>query len=124
MTGLVTRAAILAFEVDHGLALTADASEDLLRIIILGPAEAATAPADRRSKPGPHADQLIRTVQQSLTVLGFGPIKADGHLGEATVQAISRFEREQGMPPTGRISGQMVARLARLAEQGATRAAK
>jgi Putative peptidoglycan binding domain len=36
VTGLVTRAAILAFEHDHGLALSAEPTDDLLRAIVLG----------------------------------------------------------------------------------------
>jgi peptidoglycan hydrolase-like protein with peptidoglycan-binding domain len=114
---LVTRAAILAYEVDHGLPLTADASEDLLKAMVLGSADDTIAATQSRAPVGPHAEQLIKTVQRSLTELGFGPIKIDGHLGEATNTAISRFERDQGVPPTGRISAAMVAKLARAAAQ-------
>ena len=122
VTGLVTRAAILAFEIDHGLPLSADASEDLLRAVILGSADTGGVAGERVTRIGPQADQLIRSVQQSLSALGFGPVKADGQLGEETLQAISRFEREQGLAPTGRISAQMVARLARLAVPAPPRA--
>jgi peptidoglycan hydrolase-like protein with peptidoglycan-binding domain len=124
LPSLVTRAAILAYELDHGLPLLADPSEDLLRVIVLGSAEANATPATPRGKTGPHADQVIRTVQQSLQVLGFGPAQTDGQLGEATVTAISRFEREQGLPPTGRISAPMVARLARLAAASPARSVR
>ena len=120
--GLVTRAAILAYEFDHGLPLTADPSEDVLRAVVLGAAGTAPVASAAALRPGPQADQLIRTVQQSLVGLGLGPIKVDGHQGDETVRAIRRFEREQGMSETGRISAPMVAKLARLAAQGQVRA--
>jgi len=118
--GLVTRASIMAYEYDHGFALTGEASEDLLKRIVLG----AAAPEGQKSVPGvaagrsAHAEQIIRTVQQSLQTLGYAPIKADGRLGEATVRAIREFEADQKLPETGRVSGALVARLARLAGQG------
>lgn len=116
MPGLVTRAAIMAFEADHAMALTGVASEPLLQTILLG------APAGQRNAkappPGPEAEQVIRTVQQSLTSLGYQPGAVDGRLGAATLQTIREFEKDQDMPETGRISGHLVARLARLAGQG------
>lgn len=117
VAGLVTRAAIMAYEFDHALPLTGEPTENLLAIIILGSAK--TAPmAQPTQRIGPHAEQVIRTVQQSLAGLGFGPIKLDGFPGEETVRAIKRFEHAQGMPETGRISSPLVARLARLAALG------
>jgi hypothetical protein len=38
----------------------------------------------------------------------------DGRLGEATIAAIRDFERQQSMPDTGRISGDLLTRLIRL----------
>jgi peptidoglycan hydrolase-like protein with peptidoglycan-binding domain len=122
LPSLVTRAAILAYEADHGLPLTAEPSEEVLRAVLLGSAGVTPAAGAASSRAGPQADQLIRTVQQSLIGLGLGPVKVDGHQGDETVRAIRRFEREQGMPETGRISAPMVAKLARLAAQGQVRA--
>ena len=121
VANLVTRAAIMAYESDHGLALTGEPTEFLLRTIVLGTANSQTAPA-ASLRIGPHAEQVIRTTQQSLVGLGYGPIKVDGFPGEATIKAIRRFEREQGLPESGRISGQMVARLAKLAALGQVQA--
>ena len=119
VVSLVTRAAVLAYEIDHGLPLTADPSAGVLQAIVLGSADDGAA-TQSSARPGPQAEQVIRTIQQSLTAVGLGPVKVDGHLGEETVRAISRFEREQGLPPTGRISGMIVARLAqRAADIGA-----
>lgn len=116
VVSLITRAAIMAYEFDHGMTLTGDPSEKLLSAIVLGSANAE--PGSAGTKTGPHAEQVIRTTQQSLAGLGYGPSKIDGFLGEATVRAIARFEHDQAITETGRISAPLVARLARLAALG------
>ena len=119
MPGLVTRAAIMAFESDHGLQLTGEPSDGLLQRILLGTGpDAKRASAGNAGHPTPEAEQVIRTVQQSLTSLGYTPGVVDGRLGDQTLRTIRDFERDQGLTETGRISGQLVARLARLAGQG------
>jgi peptidoglycan hydrolase-like protein with peptidoglycan-binding domain len=115
MPGLVTRASIMAYETDNNLPLTGRASEELLQAVLLGTERRAAAPS---TLPGPEAEQVIRTVQQSLQRLGYASGPVDGRLGEVTVRTIREFESDQGLPVTGRISGQLVARLARLAGQG------
>jgi peptidoglycan hydrolase-like protein with peptidoglycan-binding domain len=111
IAGSVTQAAILAYEIDNGLPLTAEPSETLLQTIKDGRRGLATGAT---IAPGPKADALIRTVQTSLTKLGYNAGRADGRLGEATIAAIRAFEKQQAMPDTGRISGDLVTRLARL----------
>lgn len=118
VAGLVTRASIMGFEWDNGLALTGEPSQRVLERLLLGGGEGGIAGGSLTVRPGPGAEQVIRTVQQSLTALGYGKLEADGRLGEATQRAIRQFETRQGMPETGRISGQMAARLVRLAAQG------
>jgi len=117
VSGLITRAAILGYEFEHNLPLTAEPSEALLRRILSGETLAAAGPSSSRSR-SPEAEQVIRTVQQSLSRVGYKIAKIDGRLGDDTARAIHDFEVDQGMPQTGRISGQLVARLARLAGQG------
>jgi Putative peptidoglycan binding domain len=117
--GLLLQAAILAYEYDHGLPLTAEATETVLRRIVLGAAHAdAVMPGTNGTPAGPRAEEAIRTVQQSLSAIGYGPIKVDGHLGAASTRVIRDFERDHGLPETGRISAPLVAALARLAAQG------
>lgn len=117
--GLMTRAAIMAYEHDRNLPLSAEPTSQLLKTILMNTAEVTSA---TRSVPpieqSMQATHVIRTVQQSLVTLGYTPGKVDGRLGDDTVRAIRDFEHDQGMPETGRISGQLVARLARLAGQG------
>lgn len=117
--GLMTRAAIMAYEHDRDLPLTGEPSAQLLKLVLQGgpPIAAATEPRPNKEQ-SVQATQVIRTVQQSLVTLGYVPGKVDGRAGEDTVRAIREFEIDQGLPETGRVSGQLVARLARLAGQG------
>lgn len=111
VAGPVTEAAILAYEIDNGLALTAEPSDALLVQLTEGRRE---PPAASGGKPGPKAEALIRSVQTSLLKLGYKVGRADGRLGESTIAAIRLFEKQQSMPDTGRISGDLVTRLTRL----------
>lgn len=108
----VLQAAIMAYEFDQGLPLTGEPGEALVRTIILGPGSADAAPL-AGAKPGPAAQQIIATTQQMMTRLGYGPLPQGGTMTEALASAIRRFEREQGMTETGRISGDLVTKLNR-----------
>lgn len=115
--GLVTRAAIMAYEHDNGLPLTAEPSEDLLKRILLGASALPAKPATGKEKRV-QAEMLVRTVQQALSGLGYNTGKVDGRLTDDTSRAIRDFESDNGMPDTGRISSQLVAKLAKLAGNG------
>ena len=108
--GLATRAAIMAFQYDHGLALTGEASEELLKRILLG-ASAGIDPAGAGRAKSAQAEQVIRTVQQWLAALGYQVGRVDGRLGEETVKAIRDFEMDKGLVPKGRVSAELVVRL-------------
>jgi peptidoglycan hydrolase-like protein with peptidoglycan-binding domain len=114
--GLVTRAAIMAFEHDNALPLSGAADEALLKAVLLGGAHAGGTTA--ASAAGPHAVHVTRSVQQWLASLGYRPGPADGRIKEETSRAIRAFEVDQKMTATGRVSGPLVARLARAAGQG------
>ena len=114
VTTPATRAAIFAFEYDQGLPLSAAPSDTLLRSIILGADAAGPAGAGNR-RPGPDAAQLVKTIQRHLNALGYGPVDAAGTYDEATARAISRFEHDQKLAGTGKISATVVARLNGLA---------
>jgi peptidoglycan hydrolase-like protein with peptidoglycan-binding domain len=110
--GLATRAAIMAFEHDHGMALSAEASERLLKRIVLGavePGEVSQSVADGGASA--RATEVIRSVQQCLAALGYQPGQTDGRLGEETVKAIREFEVDKGMVPRGRVSAELLVRL-------------
>ena len=116
--GSATRAAIMAFEHDHGMALSGEASERLLKRILLGAADPAGADSSGRRAAkvrSGHAEQVIRAVQQWLAALGYQPGRIDGRPGEDTVKAIRDFEMDKGLVPRGRVSAELVARLSEAA---------
>jgi peptidoglycan hydrolase-like protein with peptidoglycan-binding domain len=118
--GVVTRAAIMGFEYDHGLPLTGKPGEDLLKSILLG-AEQRPVKATRARIGSTEAELLIKSVQKSLTERGYKPGAASGQLTPATMSAIREFEVDQSLPETGRISGPLVVRLARASAPVAAR---
>jgi peptidoglycan hydrolase-like protein with peptidoglycan-binding domain len=111
--GLATRAAILAYEHDQGLPLTAEPSEGLLARLQGLPSERPASSRGMRPARAPHVEMLVRTAQQSLAQLGYFTGKIDGLVGDETVRAIREFEMDSGLVPTGRISAPLILRLAR-----------
>lgn len=114
---MVTRAAIVAFEHDRGLDLTAEPSIEVLAEL---KSDVPLTPRSSNSsrKNGPEAEAVVRAVQQSLARLNYRPGAADGVMGQATAAAIRSFERDRQLPETGRVSGLLVMQLAQHAGQG------
>ena len=110
--GILTRAAILAFEFDTHSPLTAEPSEELMRKIVLG---LSAAPGTPLPPPTDKARRLIAGTQRLLLRLGYEPGQIDGQLSDPTRKAIFRFEREMGLVPKGRVSGAVLSELARRA---------
>ena len=106
----------MAFENDHGMALSGEASERLLKRILLGATDPAGADSSAAgSVRSGHAEQVLRAVQQWLAALGYQPGRTDGRPGEETVKAIRDFEMDKGLVPRGRVSAELVARLSEAA---------
>jgi peptidoglycan hydrolase-like protein with peptidoglycan-binding domain len=117
VAGVMTRGAIMAFEYDHGLPLTARPSQELLKTIILG--ESGKRPGGKSGKAETaEAQDVIRSVQRSLAKLGYKAGSANGKLTPETTRAVRAFEVDQGLPETGRVSGPLISRLARLSGEG------
>lgn len=112
---LVTRAAVMAYEHDQGLPISADPSPELLAHLRHGTsAPGAAIGLDGTPTPGGgEAEGVVRSVQQSLHALGYFASQPDGQASEETIRAIREFEMDGGLVPTGRISGQLVARISR-----------
>ena len=104
------RAAVMAFEHEHRLPLTGEATQALLKHLVFGipPAAQTDGAPEVRS---PHARALIKDVQRLLASRGYRPGTIDGRLSAETVKALREFEADQGLQPKGRISAQIVARL-------------
>ena len=114
VAGVMTRAGIMAYEHDHGLALTARPSQELLKAIVLGEAGKGKGVKAETAE----AQDVIRSVQRSLAKLRYKPGPANGRLTPETARAIRAFEGDQALPETGRVSGPLISRLARLSSEG------
>ena len=117
--GLMTQAAIMAFEFDSGLRLNGRADPDLLKILLFGvPAGQTVGGKNKGMAVGHNARRVVATVQQTLRQLGYNVGKIDGEAGVGTARAIRDFEADQGLRETGRVSGRLVARMVRQADSG------
>jgi peptidoglycan hydrolase-like protein with peptidoglycan-binding domain len=115
VVGVMTRGAILAYEHDHRLPLTARPSQELLKAIVLGESGKR---GEKLSKETAEARDVIRTVQRQLAKLRYKPGSATGKLTPETARAIRAFEADQALPESGRVSGPLIARLGRLTDEG------
>jgi peptidoglycan hydrolase-like protein with peptidoglycan-binding domain len=111
--GPLSRAAVMAYEHDMGLPLTGEATEALLTSMRDGASPSRAPHADARKIRSPEAEQVVRTVQHSLTSLGYEPGRIDGRIGDDTERAIRTFEAANAMQPTGRVSAELFSLLAR-----------
>ena len=108
-TGVATKAAILAFEFDHNLPLTALPTEVVLKALIFTHTAARGA---RRARPQTDAArELIGEVQRALAHLGYGQPNITAELDPATRKAIRKFERARGLQVSGRVSAPLIASL-------------
>lgn len=76
----------------------------------------ARAPAENPDPDKPAATSAIAaaqvlSVQQAMNSFGYGPVTADGMYGDETSAAIRRFELNQGMAVTGKVSDALMVRL-------------
>lgn len=115
VAGLVTRGAIMAYESDSGLPLTGEPRPGLLQHLVLGSAQLGTPNEADPTPPGPEAESVIRVVQRALKELGYLTAELDGRLNAETRRAIRRFETDRKLSETGRISGELLAKLAGVA---------
>jgi peptidoglycan hydrolase-like protein with peptidoglycan-binding domain len=111
--GLLTRAAILAFEHDRGLPATAEATDALLLALRTPAATRRPAAGASWRSPSQAAVTMVRTVQQHLIAAGYLSGAASGHFDARTTTAIRAFETANDLLPTGRISAPLVAKLQR-----------
>lgn len=113
--GLVTRGAIMAYESDSGLSLTAEPRDPLLQHLVLGSADFGSSANGAQATPGPEAEAVIRAVQRAFRQLGYLTTVPDGRLNDATRRAIRKFETDRKLKQTGRVSGELLAKLASVA---------
>jgi hypothetical protein len=61
--------------------------------------------------PQTAAGRKIAAVQRTLTEYGYGQLKPTGTIGADTQAAITKFERDRKLPPTGQMSDRLVKEL-------------
>lgn len=119
--GPKTDAAVRAFEQRAGVKMPVEPGEALLAAIKRSPAKAAPVLASAPSVT-PSRDTLspadtalpsprLMAVQRALSDYGYGQIKPTGIEDAPTRAAITAFERVRNLPPTGRMSDQLVREL-------------
>ncbi|GAB2204692.1 hypothetical protein ROS1_15070 [Roseibium sp. ROS1] len=137
LNGPATERAIRGFERHAGQIETGEATEALLALVLMqgespvtsvnGPvprpkpgfsgttrqdsAEVLDAGADDSADAGVESDPKLMKIQQALSELGYGPLKADGVMGANTTAAIRRFEFDRGLPLTGEPGTKVIERL-------------
>ncbi len=117
IAGPETAAAIRRFESAARLTVTGRADAALLDR--LRHALTRRAPAHPHDSTGPAVpvakaippDPMVAAVQKALSDAAYGPLTSDGVNGRRTVDAISRFQLDQGMAVTGTIDDALIARL-------------
>ena len=108
--GLMTKAAIMAFQHDGKVSVTGLVSEALLRRLVLG--GSSLSGRDTVSRRGVEVRKNVtKTVQVQLKKLGYNTGSANGLMSAPTVGAIKEFEKYSGLVPTGRISGRLIGKL-------------
>ncbi len=78
------------------------------------PPESTTPAKQPEVMPAPQADtDSMPTIelQKRLAELGYRPGPLDGVMGPRTINALKRFQRDQKLPPTGKLDAETVARL-------------
>jgi peptidoglycan hydrolase-like protein with peptidoglycan-binding domain len=124
-----TRAAISAYQKDHGLPVTGVATDELLRNILLGSSVKSAAGAtgsvgaDKALSPKAKEEIKVKAVQQILADLGYAPGPVDGALGGATTRAITTFQHDRKIAETGRITPELLRELKRVTGRDLTKTA-
>ena len=79
-------------------------------------APAELEPAPRNPAPAVAYPELIMEVQLALAELGYQPGPVDGQSGQRTTEAVKAFQRNEGLPVTGRIDEDLLDELDDAAE--------
>lgn len=123
-----TQAAISAFQKKEGLAVTGMPSDDLLRQILLGESVAPSVTtgslaASDSIAANAAAHGTVISVQQILADLGYAPGPIDGAWGENTARAVTAFQRDRNLNPTGTITPELLQEFQRITGRDLTKTA-
>jgi hypothetical protein len=124
--GELSRSAIAAYQEAEGLPVTGEQSAELLEHMKLSATKASSTlpppvsaetpiplPAARATDATGSAQERLRyeRLQTALNRIGYGPVAVGGELDEPTVNAIRRFELDNGLPISGRAGDDVIDRL-------------
>ena len=71
----------------------------------------ATETADQATEKAPLPDPMVAVIQEALSDAAYGPLTGDGIMGRRTIDAVRRFQLDQGMKVTGAIDDILITRL-------------
>lgn len=97
----LTEKAIRSYQRSRGLLVTGEPSRELLTLLEEG--QTQDAQLSRREQ--------IRRIQEALNARGYEAGPADGAMGPKTRSAVRTYQSDAGMPVTGQISPELLARL-------------
>ncbi|MCC2113596.1 MAG: peptidoglycan-binding protein [Hyphomicrobiales bacterium] len=112
--GPQTDTAIRKFQSSAGLVPTGVASPDLLARLQLAPSRTESTQSIKKVSSISaivNDPAVVKAVQTVLQDIGYGPLEADGILGDQTNAAIRRFERDNGLQMSGRIDAGFLRKL-------------
>ena len=114
---LLVNAAIMAYEQAQALPITGEPTQTLVRELIVGPSADAAKSIGVGSgvMTGTAAETVVRDVRQKLAALGYTVGSVEGRMTLELMQGIRAFERDNGMPPSGRVGAQLMLQLQRSA---------
>jgi peptidoglycan hydrolase-like protein with peptidoglycan-binding domain len=115
--GRRTTLAVMEFQRNHGLPVTGRLDRETLNKI-----EPFAGPQGRSKAGGRHkgqgkgmsaarCDRGVFKAQNRLQKHGYHPGPADGMMGKRTCHAVKQFQRDYGLPVTGRIDSETLKRL-------------
>lgn len=82
---------------------------------------ASTQPSKEVNQSGISTVPSMREAQQQLATLGYNPGPADGLAGSRTIAALKLFQKDNGLPVTGRLDTETAALLGQRGSQSANR---
>ena len=114
-----TRAALESFQQANGLEATGKLDDETLALVNSGDAVSREAYLEIFAQRAANAEPLrqgsssdeVKVVQSRLKSLGFFTGQADGVFGDATRQAVERFQMANGLEQTGEVDGPTQMRL-------------
>ncbi len=95
------RRAVLAYEFDNSMPLTGEPSEALLKQILFDLNQAPRGAFADRAEAN---QRLVMEIQKTLLGLGFFRGALSGRMDVWTAAAVKDFERNRGLPLTGRLT--------------------